>query len=196
MPYDPIVGIARFKGGHRWSGWPGAICLYCGCEDPEELRLAGHKAGDFECPASVLEKWRIDYKMNPEQVPEPPHDIAWDQDNYPLESSLKKLENEITSGNYHRALWAFYLALCEHANPYGICGLTKKEVRGERIKCWEYHTHGWSGNESIIACLERSYLWSLIFERYDSGGHYYFNLDHAPKELQEEMLKRIRERYR
>lgn len=25
---------------HRWSGWPGAWCLDCGCEDPLEAALA------------------------------------------------------------------------------------------------------------------------------------------------------------
>ncbi len=25
---------------HRWSGWPGAWCLDCGCEDPREAALA------------------------------------------------------------------------------------------------------------------------------------------------------------
>jgi hypothetical protein len=27
-------------GQHRWSGWPGAHCMYCGAEDPTELALA------------------------------------------------------------------------------------------------------------------------------------------------------------
>jgi hypothetical protein len=27
--------------GHRWSGWPGAWCLDCGCECPAELEVAG-----------------------------------------------------------------------------------------------------------------------------------------------------------
>jgi len=27
-------------GIHRWSGWPGAWCLDCGCECPAELELA------------------------------------------------------------------------------------------------------------------------------------------------------------
>lgn len=26
--------------GHRWSGWPGAWCLDCGCDDPVEVALA------------------------------------------------------------------------------------------------------------------------------------------------------------
>lgn len=25
---------------HNWSGWPGAWCLDCGCEDPRETALA------------------------------------------------------------------------------------------------------------------------------------------------------------
>lgn len=28
------------SGEHRWSGWPGAWCLDCGCEDPREIALA------------------------------------------------------------------------------------------------------------------------------------------------------------
>ena len=27
---------------HRWSGWPGAWCLDCGIEDPNECCLAYH----------------------------------------------------------------------------------------------------------------------------------------------------------
>ena len=27
---------------HRWSGWPGAYCLYCGIDDPAEYCLANH----------------------------------------------------------------------------------------------------------------------------------------------------------
>jgi len=26
--------------GHRWSGWPGAWCLDCGCDCAAELELA------------------------------------------------------------------------------------------------------------------------------------------------------------
>jgi hypothetical protein len=28
---------------HRWSGWPGAWCLDCGCDDPFEIALADGK---------------------------------------------------------------------------------------------------------------------------------------------------------
>lgn len=31
---------AQHTPGHRWSGWPGAWCLDCGCDDPYEVALA------------------------------------------------------------------------------------------------------------------------------------------------------------
>lgn len=30
---------------HRWSGWPGAWCLDCGCDDPREIALADGTCG-------------------------------------------------------------------------------------------------------------------------------------------------------
>jgi len=40
---------------HNWSGWPGAWCLDCGQEDPDELVEAGSKEDEVitlrrECP--------------------------------------------------------------------------------------------------------------------------------------------------
>jgi hypothetical protein len=34
---------------HRWSGWPGAVCLDCGIEDPREICLA-----DGDCPCADM----------------------------------------------------------------------------------------------------------------------------------------------
>lgn len=28
---------------HNWSGWPGAVCLNCGAEDPREVCAAEHE---------------------------------------------------------------------------------------------------------------------------------------------------------
>lgn len=33
---------ANLLKSHHWSGWPGAFCLDCGCEDPYEIGLAGN----------------------------------------------------------------------------------------------------------------------------------------------------------
>lgn len=39
---------------HRWSGWPGAWCLDCGCEDPVEIALADGTMIEVDDPAAPL----------------------------------------------------------------------------------------------------------------------------------------------
>ena len=69
--------FGRDSSGHRWSGWPGAWCFYCGCEDPREVALA--VAGPLDdaeverinslvgpCQASAERKLAVDREMNPE----------------------------------------------------------------------------------------------------------------------------------
>ncbi len=38
---------------HRWSGWPGAFCLRCFCEDPVELALADGAHEDVIDPETL-----------------------------------------------------------------------------------------------------------------------------------------------
>ena len=47
-----------------------------------------------------------------------------------------------------------------------------------RKKCLklELHTGGWSGNEGIIAALQKTHFWFLYWQRSDRGGHYYFEI--------------------
>lgn len=45
---------------HKWSGWPGALCLKCGAEDPWEVAIA------LNWYDPVLEKW--DSKEHEETV--------------------------------------------------------------------------------------------------------------------------------
>lgn len=103
--------------------------------------------------------------------------IEWDDDGYPIEESLEKLQKVLNRSNkspedFREAIAAFYSALKE--NYYDACGPAEIEVRGKMEKVWEYHTYGWSGNESIINVLRESPLWAIFLERYDGGGHYYF----------------------
>ena len=35
-------------GNHRWSGWPGAFCMYCGSNDPMEYAIANNWYDPFE----------------------------------------------------------------------------------------------------------------------------------------------------
>lgn len=45
---------------HRWSGWPGAFCLDCGCEDPHEIALADNNYIKVDDPTSPL-GWRFEF---------------------------------------------------------------------------------------------------------------------------------------
>ena len=102
--------------------------------------------------------------------------IEWDNDGYPTEESLTKLEEVLNGDDIRKAIESFYYALEENYYTYeGFVGITEVEVRGEMMKVWQYHTGGWSGNEDIIGVLMQSPLWYMILERYDNGGHYYFN---------------------
>src|SRR5690606_30016502 len=104
--------------------------------------------------------------------------IIFDASGYPTEESLEKLEQDLQEAwdqnDWEKAAMLFYTAL--RANIYGdkYCGPGKVEVCGEMIDVWEYHTGGWSGHESILAVLKRSPFWHLWLNRYDRGGHYYF----------------------
>lgn len=72
------MGNGRDSYGHRWNGWPGAMCYYCHSEDPREICLADCSVSDetgtcdisehqpVQCPASDARKDLIDKKMNPE----------------------------------------------------------------------------------------------------------------------------------
>lgn len=37
--YRNFINNKRGGGAHRWSGWPGAFCMYCGVEDRLEIAL-------------------------------------------------------------------------------------------------------------------------------------------------------------
>lgn len=70
----PRIDLSRpgeFGDGHRWSGWPGAFCLYCGREDQREIALADGVDLDNivenpPCPALDQEKDAVARAMNPE----------------------------------------------------------------------------------------------------------------------------------
>ena len=49
------------QGEPRWSGWPGAWCMWCGCADPNEIELAGvevhsNHPGKLPCPGPSYNK--------------------------------------------------------------------------------------------------------------------------------------------
>ena len=105
--------------------------------------------------------------------------IRWNRDCYPTQASLKRLRKAVTSDDVNLALRAFAAALRENRwkNHPGYTGPERVEVRGQIIDVWGYHTGGWSGNEAIINVLQQSWLFEWLLERYDAGGHFYFNLE-------------------
>jgi len=57
-------------------------------------------------------------------------------------------------------------------------------------RCFELHTGGWSGNESIIAALEKSskgMFWYMCWVKSERGGHYWFEI---PQKLTRRYLKK------
>lgn len=102
--------------------------------------------------------------------------IKW-EDGYPMEESLEELKKVLNGDRITKAIDAFYEALKENYYRYDNCfGIAEVEIRGEKMRVWQYHTMGWSGNEDIINTLKQSWLWDILLERYDRGGHYYFTL--------------------
>lgn len=49
---------ARDDSGHRWSGWPGAYCMYCGSEDVREICLA-ETDHELECKICIQPKCQV-----------------------------------------------------------------------------------------------------------------------------------------
>lgn len=122
--------------------------------------------------------------MTSKDIPEPSALPVLDPEGYPTAESLEALRAILAEGGRQKALDAFYLALT--VNHFGCCGPDHKEVRGRVVPVWEYHTGGWSGHEEIVAALSSNLLlWSLLLQRYDAGGHYYFRspLDSPPSAI-------------
>ena len=99
--------------------------------------------------------------------------IEMDDDGYPTDESLDELLEVLNGKDIDLAHEAFLDAITGKY-PYAITGPTTVDVRGKPTEVLQFHTQGWSGNESIIRTLKESRLWGYLFEREDRGGHYYF----------------------
>jgi hypothetical protein len=59
---------------HSWSGWPGAYCVHCGCNDPGETLLI---CPNYDIMADIWydqadeAKWREENKIGLGPCPEP-----------------------------------------------------------------------------------------------------------------------------
>lgn len=52
------------------------------------------------------------------------------------------------------------------------------KLTGKRVLRLELHTAGWSGNEDIIAALQQTPMfWMMFWQKSTRGGHYWFRID-------------------
>lgn len=110
--------------------------------------------------------------------------IEFDDDGYPTDESLDALRRALRFDN---TSWreVFYSALqCNHWGE-DYYGPRRVDVRGTTTPVFAYHTGGWSGNEDIIYTLRTAnhgLCWSALWQRSDSGGHFYFEAIDIPPE--------------
>lgn len=89
---------------------------------------------------------------------------TFDTDGYPTEETLRLIE-EWPHTDFE-GLFAFIGAAWHEAADFTRVG-----------NAFELHTGGWSGNESIIAALERNAMaWLMCAWSWRRGGHYEFRL--------------------
>lgn len=63
------------------------------------------------------------------------------------------------------------------------------KLSGKRVLRIQFHTGGWSGNESIINSLQKNFIfWSMCWRRHDVGGHYWF-------EIKRKLFNTVKQKY-
>ena len=97
---------------------------------------------------------------------------TFDKDGYPTEETLrtirewkiKDMESARELINFCRGMW-YWPKLAPYKNGR-----------------YEFHTGGWSGNESIIEAMQDNHLfWLLCWLESRRGGHYKFDLKGIPE---------------
>ena len=91
----------------------------------------------------------------------------FDKDGYPTESTLDAIRSWDVTTDGIQSLIEFCIQAW-----YGP-DMTYKNASDE----YEFHTGGWSGNESIIEAMQENRLfWALSWYSSKRGGHYLFKL--------------------
>lgn len=97
---------------------------------------------------------------------------ALDEEGYPTREALQFIESYDVVEWGVEGLISFLCELWYHGD-YGY----KRD--GNKL---ELHTLGWSGNETLIQSLRKTFFWTFCWESLRRGGHYYFdNLDRFNK---------------
>lgn len=164
--------------------------------DNEHLKLAGSPRPKKEKPADLMrlppeerraamrEQGRIRMEKAQQAFDEAMRacEDPLDEDGYPTAEALKVIElwptwNEGSTKacfEFIRGIW--------HLKSWGWHeGDAPSDYDKEKmVHIYEISTAGWSGNESIIAAMQRNWLlWSLSWVQSRRGGHYIFEIKHG-----------------
>lgn len=140
-----------------------AVLMRCFCwRTHEDIRRAsnGEKIGDIQERLETIGKeWREKHKIMKE---------------YPSEEQLKRIEFWDVAADL-KGLLDFIKSLWQWDDYIKIA---------DDYSEWQLRTGGWSGNEDIIAALEKNWMfWALYWSRSSRGGHYYFDTKIVAKDL-------------
>ena len=97
-----------------------------------------------------------------------------DEDGYPTEAALVAIE--LWNFQDCKGWFAFINSLWAHKS-WGWCEGDKPDERNTDKTKYQYDisTAGWSGNESLIAAMEKNFiLWSTTWVQSRRGGHFIF----------------------
>ena len=113
-----------------------------------------------------------------------------DENGYPTRAELTRVR-ALAHGSDHRATIEYVQSIWWHSD-WGIRAgkLVRDSVTGAASRRWDVSTGGWSGNEEIIAALERgskgdgrvpiSWFWIICWTMSRRGGHYTFVVPEEP----------------
>ena len=91
-----------------------------------------------------------------------------DQDHYPTDEELARIEKWDTSDAQSRQKFMAFVRSCWWMPDWGF------QQTGDR---YDLSTGGWSGNEEIIGAMQENFLfWGQCWESSRKGGHYVFIL--------------------
>lgn len=109
------------------------------------------------------------------------HNELLDDDGYPTEAALDVVELWHWTDaqgwfNFIRSLWAYRSwGWTEKIEPHELAN--HERYKDKTVHRYYVSTAGWSGNESIIAAMQRNeMMWHLNWAESRRGGHYIFEL--------------------
>lgn len=91
---------------------------------------------------------------------------------YPTNSQLNKVKKWKINSKEDLIQILDYVEKLHYYSKWGF------HVSGKNIIKIEFHTGGWSGNESLIEALQDNFIfWTAGWEKSTKGGHYWFRFD-------------------